>query len=58
MTLFLSLSLVAVLLVLILGSLTTYSRTVTNDWARALKWVAVVLIVAITAVTVAERLVS
>lgn len=58
MTLFLSILLALAMAVLIVCGMSTYSRTVTNDWARALKWVAVVLIVALAAVMVAERIVA
>lgn len=58
MTLFLSILLAFTMAVLLVCALNTYSRTVTNDWARALKWVAVVLIFALAAVMVAERIVA
>lgn len=58
MILFLSIILGLVLFVMLVSALNTYSRTVTNDWARALKWVAVVLVIALATVVVAERLVA
>lgn len=60
MTLFLLILFTGVLalltFVLLSASIQTMSRTVTNDWVRALKWVVVVVVLALVALAVIDRL--